>query len=101
MKDGVKCEFKYTEGKFSIKDKFNTIYGTEEGKKVLLVMITKALEMMSPNGDHDAEKFLKSSRKLIGGMSIERIANFAGDKIPQEMLFNINEELNKIDKPSK
>ena len=101
MKDGVKCEFKYPEGKFSIKDKFNTIYGTEEGKKVLLVMITKALEMMSPNGDHDAEKFLKSSRKLIGGMSIERIANFAGDKIPQEMLFNINEELNKIDKPSK
>ena len=56
---------------------------------------------MSPNGDHDPEKFLKGTRKLIGGMTIERIANFAGDKISMEMLYFVNTELNKIDKPEK
>ena len=101
MKDGVKCEFKFPAGKFSIKDKFNTIYNTPEGKKVLLSLIEEALKMMAPNGDHDPEKFLQSSRKLIGGMTIERISHFAGDRIPPEMLFRVNEELNKIDKPEK
>ena len=99
LKDGVKYEFKFPKGKFSIKDKFNTIYATEEGKKLLLEMIGEALKMMSADGEHDPEKFLKGARKLIGGMSIERIANFAGDKIPMEMLYHVNEELNKIDKP--
>ncbi len=100
LKDGVKYEFKFPSGKFSIRDKFNTIYKTPEGKAVLLSLIEEALKKMSPNGDHDPEKFLKNTKKLIGGMTVERIANFAGDKISQEMLFNINEALNKIDKPS-
>ena len=101
MKDGVKYEFKFPAGKFTIKDKFNTIYATEEGKRVLNELVKEALTLMNPNGENDPEKFLKSSRKLIGGMSIERIANFAGDKMPQELLYHVSEELNKIDKPEK
>lgn len=101
LKDGVKYEFKFPKGKFSIKDKFNTIYATEEGKKLLLELIAGAMKTMSADGERDPEKFLKGVRKLIGGMTIERIANFAGDKISPEMLYHVNEELNKIDKPEK
>ena len=52
---------------------------------------------MDPNAE--PEKFLKTAKGLCGGMSIERVAAFAGDKISKEMLYKINEELNKIDKP--
>ena len=55
--------------------------------------------MIDPNGD--PEKFLKGARKLVGGMTIERVAAFAGEKISKEMLYHVNEELNKIDKPTK
>ena len=96
-KDGVKYEFEFPEGKFSIKDKFNAIYKTPEGEKILTDMVGEALKAMGMK--QEPADFLKSTRKLIGGMSIERIASMAGDKLPQEMLYKVNVELNKIDKP--
>ena len=97
-KDGVKYEFLFPEGKFSIKDKFNTIYSTPEGKKVLDDMCREALKAIDPNADPDA--FLKNARKLVGGMTITRIAGLAQDKISQEMLYKVNTLLNEIDKPN-
>ncbi len=39
--------------------------------------------------------------KLASSMTIERIAGLAGDKVTADMLFEVNERLNKIKKPQK
>lgn len=96
-KDGVKYEFKYPEGYFSIKDKLNAIMATEEGDAFVKKIIEKVVEMMG-NGD-GSFKISPSLFKLVGGMTIERIASMAGDKLTDEMLWQVNEELNKIKKP--
>ncbi|MGN0744215.1 MAG: glycoside hydrolase family 2 protein [Christensenellales bacterium] len=96
-KNGVKYEFKYPEGYFSIKDKLNAIMATEEGDAFVKKIIEKVVEMMG-NGD-GSFKISPSLFKLVGGMTIERIASMAGDKLTDEMLWQVNEELNKIKKP--
>lgn len=93
-----KYDFKFPEGYLSIKDKLNVIMATEEGHAFVTRMIDTVIsKMMSKEGEGQV-KLSPSMLKLVGGMTIERIAAMAGDKISTEMLFEANEALNKIKK---
>lgn len=97
-KDGVKYEFKYPEDKFSVKDKLSHIMTNPEGEKLILDLLDRAVAEMKANGKEMPISMNKSVLKLAGSMSIERIAGMANGMISQEMLYQINEELNKISK---
>ncbi len=96
-----KFDFKFPEGYFSIKDKLNDIMAIPEGNELFNNLIdTMVKGMMSdPNNSQGKVEIPKSMLKLAGGMSIEKIAKMTGDKLTPEMLFEINEKLNKIKKP--
>jgi hypothetical protein len=56
--------------------------------------------MSGPDSESKGEvKISKGMMKLAGGMTIERIAGMAGDKVTADVLFEVNEMLNKIKKP--
>lgn len=97
-KDGVKYEFKYPEGKFSVKDKLSQIMANPEGEKLILSLVDRAVEEMRAQGKEMPITINKTMYKLAGGMSIERIAGMANGMITQELLYYVNEELNKISK---
>ena len=96
-----KYDFKFPEGFFSIKDKLNDITATEEGAILinnLMDSVVKSI-MAGSDGEKSEEiKIPKGMLKLVGGMTIERIAGMAGDKVTPEILFEVNEMLNKIKK---
>ncbi len=95
-------DFKFPEGYFSIKDKLNDIMKTEEGEKLVNSLIEQVVAYMNSHGDGEGKGDFKISKgmiKLVGGMTIERIAGMAGDKVPAEMIFKVNEMLNQIKKP--
>ena len=99
-----KFDFKFPEGYFSIKDKLSAIMATEEGNALVMSLIDRVIKMMmsGPDAKEGGEiKFNKNMLKLVGGMTIERIAGMAGDKVTTDMLFEVNEMLNKIKKPIK
>ncbi len=102
-KDG-KFDFKFPEGYFSIKDKLGEIMKTQEGEALVNQLIDRVISMMtaSQDGEKKSEvKISKSMIKLVSGMTIERIAGMAGDKVTPDLLFEVNEMLNKIEKPAK
>ncbi len=97
-------DFKFPEGYFSIKDKLNHIMATEEGAELINNLMDRVVKTMmaGPDGEQSGEvKIPKNMLKLVGGMTIERIAGMAGDKLTPEMLYEVNEMLNKIKKPEK
>jgi beta-galactosidase len=97
-------DFKFPEGYFSIKDKLNDIMATEEGMDLINSLIDRVVKVMmaGPEGEQKGEvKISKGMMKLVGGMTIERIAGMAGDKLTPDMLYEVNEMLNKIQKPAK
>ena len=56
--------------------------------------------LAGPDGEKSKGfKVPKGMLKLVGGMTIERIAGMVGDKVSPEILFEVNEMLNKIKKP--
>lgn len=102
-KDG-EFDFKFPEGYFSIKDKLGEIMKTEEGEALVNSLIDKVVKMMTASADGEKKGEVKISKgmiKLVSGMTIERIAGMAGDKVTPELLFEVNEMLNKIEKPAK
>ncbi len=100
-KDGNKIEFNYPEGYFSIKDKLNAIMATEEGNALVHQMIDTMVSTMMSSGDGKPIKISEGMFKLVGGMTIERIAGMAGEKLTPDVLYAVNEQLNKIKKPTK
>lgn len=86
-------KLEFPKGYFSIKDKIKDIVATPEGKALFDAMMAKATESM---GDF---KIDDGMMKMAGSFSIQRIAGLAGDKMPKEMLIEINKQLNKIKKP--
>ena len=95
-------DFKFPEGYFSIKDKLGDIMATEEGEALISSLMDRVVKTMmsGPDGESKGEvKISKGMMKLAGGMTIERIAGMAGDKVTPDVLFEVNEMLNKIKKP--
>ena len=95
-------DFKFPEGYFSIKDKLGDIMATEEGEALISSLMDRVVKTMmsGPDGQSKGEvKISKGMMKLAGGMTIERIAGMAGDKVTPDVLFEVNEMLNKIKKP--
>lgn len=97
-------DFKFPEGYFSIKDKLGDIMATEEGEALINSLMDRVIKMMmsGPDGEAKGEvKISKGMMKLASSMTIERIAGLAGDKVTADMLFEVNEMLNKIKKLQK
>ena len=97
-------DFKFPEGYFSIKDKLGNIMATEEGEALINSLIDRVVKMMMSGPDSQSKgevKISKGMMKLASSMTIERIAGLAGDKVTADMLFEVNEMLNKIKKPQK
>lgn len=100
-KDGVRYEFKFPEGKFSIKDKLSQIMANPEGEALIMKIVDMAVAKLKEQGEELPFKISKSLFKLAGNMTIESIAGMFGSKVPQDMLLWVNEELNKISKNGK
>ena len=97
-------DFKFPEGYFSIKDKLGHIMATEEGEALINSLMDRVVKMMMSGPDSQSKgevKISKGMMKLASSMTIERIAGLAGDKVTADMLFEVNEMLNKIKKPQK
>ena len=97
-------DFKFPEGYFSIKDKLGNIMATEEGEALINSLIDRVVKIMMSGPDSQSKgevKISKGMMKLASSMTIERIAGLAGDKVTADMLFEVNEMLNKIKKPQK
>ncbi|MBR2056058.1 MAG: DUF4982 domain-containing protein, partial [Clostridia bacterium] len=95
-------DFKFPEGYFSIKDKLGDIMATEEGEALISSLMDRVVKTMMSGPDSQSKgevKISKGMMKLAGGMTIERIAGMAGDKVTPDVLFEVNEMLNKIKKP--
>ena len=95
-------DFKFPEGYFSIKDKLGHIMATEEGEALINSLMDRVVKMMMSGPDSQSKgevKISKGMMKLASSMTIERIAGLAGDKVTADMLFEVNERLNKIKKP--
>ena len=95
-------DFKFPEGYFSIKDKLGDIMATEEGEALISSLMDRVVKTMMSGPDSESKgevKISKGMMKLAGGMTIERIAGMAGDKVTPDVLFEVNEMLNKIKKP--
>lgn len=96
-KDGVRYEFEYPEGRFSVKDKIGDIIATEEGEALIMSLAEKAVAEMKARGRELPFKLSKGLLRLVSGMTVESIAAKAGG-VPAEYLYNVNKELNKIEK---
>ena len=95
-------DFKFPEEYFSIKDKLGDIMATEEGEALISSLMDRVVKTMMAGPDSQSKgevKISKGMMKLAGGMTIERIAGMAGDKVTPDVLFEVNEMLNKIKKP--
>ncbi len=96
-KDGIRYEFQYPEGKFSIRDKLSAIMAHPQGEALVMSFIDEVLKGFGKDNEPPM-KISKTMLKLVSGRTIENIAGLAGDRITQELLFKANEELNKISK---
>ena len=93
-KDGNALDTSINRDYFSIKDKIKDIMANEEGAKVMNAFIEQMMSKLSDGG----MKLPKGAMKMMGGFSIERIAKMLSDKIPSEVVLQINEQLQKIKK---
>ena len=93
---GEEVKMTFNDGYFSIKDKIKDIMANEEGKAMMDAFIAKMMESMA-SGDSKIE-IPKGAMKMMGGFSIERVAKLVGDKIPTNVIVEINEALQKIKK---
>lgn len=94
-KDGKKIVFDYPENAFSIKDKLSEIMTNEQGRNLVMHLLD---EMFSTEEGGMKMQVNSNMLKLVGGMSFERIASMAGDKLNAEKLYEINKKLNEIKK---
>ena len=93
-KDGNEVEMTFNEGYFSIKDKIKDIMANEKGKEVMDKLIEKMMEQIASSG----MELPKGAMKMMGSFSIERIAKLIGDKIPSDVIVEINKTLQQIKK---
>ncbi len=94
-KDGNNIGGEINRDYFSIKDKIKDIMANPEGAKLMNAFIDKMLATLSTEGGMELPK---GAMKMMGGFSIERIAKMLSDKIPAEVVVEINTELQKIKK---
>lgn len=94
-KDGNNIGGEINRDYFSIKDKIKDIMANPEGKKLMDSFIEKMVSSLSKDGGMEIPK---GAMKMMGGFSIERIAKMLSDKIPAEVVVEINTELQKIKK---
>lgn len=97
-KDGKEVQMTYNRDYLCIKDKIKEIMANEEGKKVLMGFMAQMQEQMKNFGGEGGVKLNDGMMKMMMGFTIERIAKLLGDKISPEVVYKINEQLQKIKK---
>jgi len=95
-KDGKQLDFTYNRDYFCIKDKIKEIMAHPEGKALIEGMIKKFSENMG--GEVAGFKISPAMMKMMGGFSIDRIAKMVPDKMPAEMVYEVNQALQQIKK---
>lgn len=94
-------DIKEIDGYFSINDKLNDIMESDEGKKVLVEIMSNFKDKaknFSPAGFEMSDTMMK----MMGGFTVVRILNMMGTvniKITKEQILDLNNKLNKIKKP--
>ena len=94
--DGKEINMTFNRDYFSIKDKIKEIMAHPEGKAFMEAMMEKMVASMG--GEVSGFKVTPSMMKMMGGFTLERISKMAGDKIPAELIAQMNVELQKIKK---
>lgn len=84
-------ELSFPEGYFSIKDKIGDIMKNPEGD----LFITNMLETITAKMNMNISKGMLAMTK---GMTVEKIFDMAGERIPEKAKLWVNNELNKIKK---
>ena len=93
-KDGNKLEMSFNEGYFSIKDKIKTILEDENASKVFQGFMDSFMEEAKKQG----MELPTGMMKMMGSFTIERVSKLAGDRLPSEVVYKINQELQKCKK---
>ena len=94
--NGEKLDFTYNRDYFCIKDQIKHIMANPEGAALMEKFMSG---MMSSMGDEVAGfKVTPAMMKMVQSFSIERISNMIKDKVSPELIYNINQELQKIKK---
>ena len=94
--DGKEIAMTFNRDYFSIKDKIKDIMAHPEGKAFMDAMMEKMIGSMG--GEVSGFKVTPAMMKMMGGFTLERISKMAGDKIPAELIAQMNVELQKIKK---
>lgn len=95
-REGKKVEFRFPEGYFSIRDKIGDLMKHPQAA----ALVGQVMQGMASGDSAMGSQFKTSDAmlKMAMAFTIERIALMLGDKIPREMLYALNEKLNKIRK---
>jgi hypothetical protein len=94
--DGQEINMTFNRDYFSIKDKIKEIMAHPEGKVFMEAMMEKMVGSMG--GEVSGFKVTPGMMKMMQSFTLERISKMAGDKIPAELIAEINVELQKIKK---
>ena len=92
--DGKEIEMTFNEEYFSIRDKIKNIMDHPEGKVVMENFINKMMDAATSSG----MEIPKGAMKMLESFTIERIGKLIGDKIPAEIIAEINKTLQQIKK---
>ena len=84
-------ELCFPEGYYSVKDKIGDIMKNEEGNKLIYDWIKLV-------GEKTGVNLSKGMLNMVKSFSIEKAFQMAGDRVPVSLMFDINEQLNKIKK---
>lgn len=95
--NGNEQKFEFPEGYFSIKDKLKDIMAHPEGKAVFDTILAN-MASGATDGEGQKMEMPKGMMKMMGAFTVQRLFKLAGDRVPQDALYNINCALNKIKK---
>ncbi|CZQ96546.1 glycoside hydrolase family 2 protein [Trichococcus ilyis] len=88
----------FPEGKLSIKETLGTIRKTQSGAALVNSIIAHA---SSKRGDvAQGLDRNEAMERMMNGMTLEELLKQAGEAVPKEMIVQVNQELNKIEKIS-
>ncbi|MBS7361973.1 MAG: hypothetical protein KIG24_06565, partial [Oscillospiraceae bacterium] len=85
-------ELEFPDGCFSVRDKIGDIMKTPEGEELINGWIDK----ISVQANMTVSKGMMN---MVKNFTVERVFAMAGDRVPIDIMFDVNESLNKIKKP--
>lgn len=88
------------EGRFSLDDRLGELMAVPEGREMVKRVLCEAERRLLAQGKR-MPKVSGVMLKMASGTRLSRIVERFGSSVPEEEIFKLNEELNKIEKPRK